>query len=92
LFLCSFYLAGGLAHHKPSTWRARVFKSGFTPLDDFLSPQLPECHLLLVWFRSVLGGLRPSSRVSQALSYRPSRKRQIWKHTGVCEFSYVIGW
>jgi len=37
-----------------------------------LSPQLPERHLTLIWFWSVLlGGLQPSSKVPPALSDRP---------------------
>ena len=38
-----------------------------------LSPKLPDCHLPLVWFWSVLllGGLQPSSKVPPTLSKRP---------------------
>jgi len=66
-----FYLAGGLAHHKTLNLKGQDFWSDFTPLYDLLSPQLPECHLPLVWFWSVLlpGGLQPSSRVPPTLSW-----------------------
>jgi len=68
-----FYLARGLAHHKTLNLKGQDFWSGFTPLYDLLSSQLPERHLPLVWFWSVLlpGGLQPSSRVPPTLSDRP---------------------
>jgi len=43
-----FYLAGGLAHQKTLNLKGQDFSSGFTPLYDLLSPQLPEHHLPLV--------------------------------------------
>ena len=57
-----FYLAWGLAHCKTLNLMGQDFWSGFTPLYDLLSPQLPEHCLPLVWFCSVLllGGLQPS--------------------------------
>ena len=57
-----FYLAWGLAHCKTLNLMGQNFWSGFTPLYDLLLPQLPEHHLPLVWFWSVLllGGLQPS--------------------------------